>query len=85
MDEALNGLVSQIIAAGDVKGKLGETQVLYSNGALPAQRVLITGLGKQAEFGWARRARPRLRPPRRRASWASPAWPPSSTARGRAA
>ncbi|MFZ2360883.1 MAG: M17 family peptidase N-terminal domain-containing protein, partial [Anaerolineae bacterium] len=46
VDEALNGLISQIIAAGDVKGKLGETQVLYTGGALPAQRVLIAGLGK---------------------------------------
>jgi leucyl aminopeptidase len=51
VDEALNGLVSQIIAAGDLKGKLGETHLLYSGGALPAQRVLITGLGKQADFG----------------------------------
>ena len=53
VDEALNGLISQIIAAGDVKGKLGETQVLYTGGALPAQRVLIAGLGKQADFGVA--------------------------------
>jgi leucyl aminopeptidase len=53
VDQALNGLVTLIIAAGDLKGKLGETQVLYTNGALPAQRVLITGLGKQADFGVA--------------------------------
>ncbi len=53
VDQALSGLIAQVIAAGDFKGKLGETQVLYSNGALPAQRVLITGLGKQADFGVA--------------------------------
>jgi leucyl aminopeptidase len=54
VDQALNGLISAVIAAGDVKGKLGETQVLYSSGgALPAQRVLIAGLGKQADFGVA--------------------------------
>ncbi len=51
VDEALNGLISQIIAAGDLKGKLGETHLLYGGGALPARRVLITGLGKQANFG----------------------------------
>ena len=50
VDEALGGLVSQIIAAGDFKGKIGETHVLYTNGALPAKRVLITGLGKEEEF-----------------------------------
>ncbi len=53
VDQALHGLVTQVIAAGDVKGKLGETQVLYSNGALPASRVLIAGLGKQADFSVA--------------------------------
>jgi leucyl aminopeptidase len=54
VDQALNGLASQIIAAGDFKGKLGETQLLYrSNGAQPPQRVLIAGLGKQAEFNVA--------------------------------
>lgn len=53
VDQALNGLISQVIAAGDYRGKLGETQVLYSGGALPAARVLITGLGKPADFGVA--------------------------------
>lgn len=51
IDDALNGLVSQVIAAGDFKGKLGETHLLHTAAALPAQRVLVTGLGKQAEFG----------------------------------
>lgn len=54
LDQALNGLVTQVIAAGDFKGKLGETQVLYSSGALAAPRVLITGLGKQTDFGAAK-------------------------------
>lgn len=54
LDQALNGLVTQVIAAGDFKGKLGETQVLYSGGALAAPRVLVTGLGKQADFGLAK-------------------------------
>lgn len=54
LDQALNGLVTQVITAGDFKGKLGETQMLYSNGALAAPRVLITGLGKQTDFGVAK-------------------------------
>lgn len=53
VDQALNGLISQVLAAGDYQGKLGETLLLYSGGALPAQRVLITGLGKPADFGVA--------------------------------
>ena len=52
VDEALGGLISQIIAAGDFKGKIGETHVLYTNGVLPAKRVLITGLGKR--WSWRR-------------------------------
>ncbi len=40
VDETLNGLVTSIIAAGDFKGKLGETHLLYTDGALPAQRML---------------------------------------------
>ena len=50
VDNALSGLVTQLIAAGDVTGKLGSTHLLYTNGALPARRVFITGLGKEAEF-----------------------------------
>ena len=50
VDDALGGLVTQLIAAGDLKGKLGSTHLLYSNGALPARRVLVTGLGKEADF-----------------------------------
>ena len=41
VDEALGGLISQIIAAGDFKGKIGETHVLYTNGALPSKLSLI--------------------------------------------
>ncbi len=51
VDDALGGLVSAVIATGDLQGKLGESHLLYTAGALPAQRVLIAGLGKQAEFG----------------------------------
>ncbi len=35
------------MADGDFKGKAQETALLYSNGALPAKRVLIVGLGSQ--------------------------------------
>jgi leucyl aminopeptidase len=53
LDAALGGLIAQLIAAGDLKGKLGETTLLHSQGRLPAPRVLITGLGKETDFSVA--------------------------------
>jgi leucyl aminopeptidase len=50
VDRALNGQISDLIAAGDFEGKLNETLYLYANGGLSARRVLIVGLGKQEEF-----------------------------------
>ncbi len=50
VDAALDGHISAAIGAGDFAGKLNETLYLYTNGALPARRVLLVGLGKQEEF-----------------------------------
>jgi leucyl aminopeptidase len=35
---------------GDFKGELFECRLFYTQGALPAKRVLLTGLGKKGEF-----------------------------------
>ncbi len=58
VDQALDGLISTMLEAGDFKGKLGDTHLFYSRGVLPAPRVLVVGLGPQEEFGLeqARRA-----------------------------
>ena len=45
VDEALDGAIGEIIAAGDFTGKLGETLVFYTNGKIPTKRVIVTGLG----------------------------------------
>ncbi|MDE2817679.1 MAG: leucyl aminopeptidase [Chloroflexota bacterium] len=50
VDRALDGQISNLIAAGDFEGKLNETLYLYANGGLSARRVLLVGLGKQEEF-----------------------------------
>ena len=50
VDQALNGLISQLIASGDLTGKMGEVTVLYPQDTLPAQRVLVVGLGKRDGF-----------------------------------
>lgn len=59
-DQALGGRISQAIAGGGLKGRLGETLVLYGTDAqgLACPRVVVVGLGKAADFGQeaARRA-----------------------------
>lgn len=50
VDEALNGAVSDLLGAGDFSGASGQVVVLYPRGALPARRVILVGLGKQAEL-----------------------------------
>ena len=57
VDKALNGAISDLIAAGDFTGKAKETAVLYPRGGVAAtdrqfvaRRVLLVGLGKKEEF-----------------------------------
>jgi leucyl aminopeptidase len=50
VNQALKGQIAELIAAGDFRGKLGETAVLYSQGALPARRIILVGLGKREKF-----------------------------------
>lgn len=51
VDQALGGAIAAVIAAGDFQGKKGETAILYSQGAIPARRVMVVGLGKPEKFG----------------------------------
>ncbi|UCC51555.1 MAG: leucyl aminopeptidase [Anaerolineaceae bacterium] len=50
IDQALGGAISDLIAGGDLKGKVGEVAVLYPQGAINARRVLVVGLGKRDGF-----------------------------------
>ncbi len=52
-DAALNGAIREVIAAGDLTGKAGETVVLYPRGQMPARRVLVVGLGEADKFNLA--------------------------------
>ena len=45
VDKALDGAIRELISSGDLTGKLGESVVLYPRGAIPAQRVIVVGLG----------------------------------------
>lgn len=50
LDQALGGAISELIAAGDLTGRVGEIRVLYPRGALTARRVIVVGLGKREGF-----------------------------------
>jgi leucyl aminopeptidase len=50
IDRALDGAISSIIASGDFTGKADATLLLYTQGKLPAPRVLVVGLGASEKF-----------------------------------
>ncbi|MFC1956093.1 leucyl aminopeptidase [Chloroflexota bacterium] len=50
VDKALNGTISQLVKQGEIKGKLNEITLVHSLGKLPAERVVVTGLGKQQDL-----------------------------------
>ncbi|MCS6801011.1 MAG: leucyl aminopeptidase [Chloroflexota bacterium] len=50
MDRALGGVISSLIANGDLKGKLNEVVIIPGRPDGGARRVAIVGLGKAAEF-----------------------------------
>ncbi|MDP3878753.1 MAG: leucyl aminopeptidase [Dehalococcoidales bacterium] len=50
VDEALGGTITELIKQGEIKGKLNQITVIYSQGKLPATRVVVTGLGKKEEI-----------------------------------
>ena len=50
VDRALDGALSALIADGEIKGKLGEMTLLHTMGRIPAQRIVVAGLGKRDDF-----------------------------------
>ena len=50
VDKALEGAISELIAHGDLKGRVGEVAVVYPRGRIKAKRVLVVGLGKRDKF-----------------------------------
>lgn len=49
-DQALKGAISELIEAGEITGKVGESAVLYPRGIIPAKRVVVVGLGPAESF-----------------------------------
>ncbi|MDP6043512.1 MAG: leucyl aminopeptidase [Dehalococcoidales bacterium] len=52
LDKALDGAISQLVRQGEIKGKLNEVTVVHSLGKLPADRVVVIGLGKKTELSF---------------------------------
>jgi len=50
VDHALGGLITRLITAGEIKGRLNQTTVIHTQGRLAAERVIVVGLGKAADF-----------------------------------
>ncbi len=50
VDRALDGVVSQLIKKGEIKGKFKEITLLYTMGKLPSPKIAVVGLGKKSEL-----------------------------------
>ncbi len=50
VDHLLGGLISEMYAAGEFKGSLGELTTIHSMGKLAAKRVVIVGLGVRSKI-----------------------------------
>jgi leucyl aminopeptidase len=50
VEKALNGAIRDLIANGDIRGKLNETALFYPRGSIPARRVILVGLGPESRF-----------------------------------
>jgi leucyl aminopeptidase len=50
MDRALDGMISELIASGEIRGAWGEMTLIHTFSRIAAPRVLVAGLGKSSEF-----------------------------------
>jgi leucyl aminopeptidase len=54
VDGALGGMIRDLIKGGDLKGKFKEVVLFRTFGKIPAQRVLVAGLGEREKFSMDR-------------------------------
>jgi len=50
VDDTLGGAIQELIDGRDFSGKAGQMAVLYPRGAIPANRVIVVGLGPRDDF-----------------------------------
>src|SRR4029079_210467 len=47
LDERLKGRLQRLVEDGELKGELGRTMLLHTDGELDAQRLIFAGVGKR--------------------------------------
>ncbi|MBU1026530.1 MAG: leucyl aminopeptidase [Candidatus Margulisbacteria bacterium] len=52
VDKRLKGAIFNLIKSGEITGKLGETNLIHTQGCLPVTQVLVVGLGESPEFNF---------------------------------
>jgi leucyl aminopeptidase len=50
LDKASGGYIAEVLRKGDLEGKAGTTLLLHNLPKVPADRVLLVGLGREREF-----------------------------------
>ncbi|HAP66343.1 MAG TPA: leucyl aminopeptidase [Nitrospinae bacterium] len=50
IDKRLNGLIAKLFKDKDFEGKPNQIRLIYTQGKLPAERVLLVGFGKEKDF-----------------------------------
>jgi leucyl aminopeptidase len=50
VDKALGGMVQKLLKRGDLSAKAGSVGVLYPEGKIAAERLIVVGLGKRTEL-----------------------------------
>jgi leucyl aminopeptidase len=50
VDKTLGGMLSRLIRKGDFKPKTGAVHLLYPQGRIPAERLLLVGLGRRSDL-----------------------------------
>ena len=54
VDRALDGVISQLIQEGEIKGKKGELTLVHTFGKIGPSRVVVAGLGKEGDLSQER-------------------------------
>jgi len=50
VDKALGGMVQKLLKRGDLSAKAGSTGIIYPEGKIAAERLIVVGLGKRADL-----------------------------------
>src|SRR5512137_384049 len=50
VDKALGGMVQKLLKRGDLSAKAGSVGVLYPEGKIAAERLIVAGLGRKKEL-----------------------------------